>query len=302
MFCDFQTRTYGKWILTGEHSVIRGGGALVFPIKAKQLHLDYRAGNAELTLSSDGMYGADFVSLFHPVMEQALRSLGRSPDSLQGSFHWNANLPIGQGMGASAAFCVAITRWLIAQNWLDAKAHFSFARELEHGFHGKSSGLDIAGVSADGGMYFEKGEARPINLTWQPQWYLSSCNQTGLTAECVKKVEALHEKNPALAERLDEQMQASVLLARSALETESEGRKDKLILAINKAADCFQCWNLVNPELQRHMQYLTAQGALAVKPTGSGGGGYVVSLWDKVPPAELELIAIQDFPALVIRN
>ena len=41
------------------------------------------------------------------------------------------------------------------------------------------------------------------------------------------------------------------------------------------------------------MVMLKNAGAIAVKPTGSGGGGFVVSLWDKQPPPpDLGLIAI----------
>lgn len=32
MFCDFETTTHGKWILAGEHAVLRGFSALVFPV------------------------------------------------------------------------------------------------------------------------------------------------------------------------------------------------------------------------------------------------------------------------------
>ena len=39
MSSDFQTTTYGKWILAGEHAVIRGHGALVFPVHNKKLTL-----------------------------------------------------------------------------------------------------------------------------------------------------------------------------------------------------------------------------------------------------------------------
>ena len=46
MFYDFETTTFGKWILAGEHAVVRGHEALVFPIKEKQLTLRYQAASA----------------------------------------------------------------------------------------------------------------------------------------------------------------------------------------------------------------------------------------------------------------
>lgn len=54
MFYDFATTTYGKWILVGEHAVVRGHAALVFPIKGKKLTLSYSATSPSL--------GADYAA------------------------------------------------------------------------------------------------------------------------------------------------------------------------------------------------------------------------------------------------
>ncbi len=48
---------------------------------------------------------------------------------------------------------------------------------------------------------------------------------------------------------------------------------------------------LISESLQQHMQQLLHEGALAVKPTGSGSGGYVLSLWESEPTNE-ELIRV----------
>ena len=53
--------------------------------------------------------------------------------------------------------------------------------------------------------------------------------------------------------------------------------------------------DLVPSAVQNHMQQLKKAGALACKLTGSGSGGYVLSLWNEKPTsAELtsELIPV----------
>ncbi|WP_133127722.1 mevalonate kinase family protein [Legionella nagasakiensis] len=283
MSSDFQTTTTGKWILAGEHSAIRGHAALVFPIPEKKLTLSYHQSTSELNADYEGESGADMHLLFWSVLEQGMQILGKSLNSLSGHFHLSSNIPIGVGMGASAALCVAVARWFSAQNMLAHWDTHHFAKELENMFHGQSSGLDIAGVASSTGIYFRQGNYSTIEQRWKPLWYLSSCGQIGITSHCINQVKNLWEKNPIHAEQIDREMSESVYLARKALECPQSESQDTLADAINLAANCFQQWGLVSESLKHHMENMREAGAIAVKPTGSGGGGYVISLWNSKP-------------------
>jgi mevalonate kinase len=293
MSYDFQYRASGKWILCGEHSVIRGAPAIAFPFKHKQLNLSYEHTKLPITAEFSGNAGEDLHLLFWSVIEKGLELLNINRSQITGHLKINNQLPIGTGLGASAALSVAVSQWLIHLQLLESSLCFEFSKQLENLFHKKSSGLDIACSMSEHGVLFQEGNITPLKPRWHPIWALSFSGSVGITSHCVKKVETLLRQSPALGAELDAQMGNSVHLAAKALsQSKSEQSFNMLQQAITQACDCFKQWQLINADVQSHLDLLTSKGAKAVKPTGSGSGGFVLSLWEHEPPEDLKEILI----------
>lgn len=283
MFSDFSTTLSAKWILAGEHAVVRQCPAIIYPLPHYQFSLAYEAQNTPWQLTVHGQHHSEIQALFFKTLEHALFLNNATSIDKKGTFHLKNNIPLGSGLGASAAFCFAIAQWLTKQGIIDSSLIYQQGKALEDLFHGKSSGIDIVGTGANSGRYFHKGEHVQVNQTWQPYWYLSSSGSICKTDQCVAQVNELWQINPKKASLIDEQMTQSVHLALSALKDTEQGIH-QLIEAITLANMCFKQWGLIHSNLEHHMEALTKAGALACKPTGSGGGGYVVSLWAQPAP------------------
>jgi mevalonate kinase len=277
----FKTTAYSKWILTGEHAVLRGAPALLFPNKKYALTLQYTYADRPLALAVEGEQAATCRLLFWGLLKEVELHLQKALDC-RGNLRLSCDIPIGMGLGFSAALCSALTQWLIHISVLQAEELLTFATHLEHCFHGKSSGADVA-VSTHGyPLCYQDGTCSPLDLKWKPHWYLSKVAESAVTTHCVQQVAKLHENNPSLALSVDGQMAESSRMALASLQETDQVKAVTLLTdAIEKAAFCFEQWQLISPLLQQHIVQLKSEGALAVKPTGAGLGGFVLSLWAK---------------------
>jgi mevalonate kinase len=242
-----------------------------------------------LRLRMTGEHGAELEPLFWAVLERACDLLRIPRARLTGTLALSSDLPLGAGLGASAAFCVNMARWFEYLGLLEGRDLGEFARTLENLFHGESSGVDIAVALSGQGLHFERGVA-PVRLAprWTPRFYISSTGRRGLTADAVARVKALHLDEPERARALDAKMHEAVLASERALALDEAEGLPVLARAVSAAGECFRDWGLAEGPVQAHLEELRAAGALAVKPTGSGGGGFVLSLWSTEPPVSWE--------------
>lgn len=285
---NYQVSSHGKWILAGEHAVLRGIPALVFPLASRHFSLHYRVTSEPLSLRIQSTSPEEYKKVFSSLLEIALVKAGTLTSKVHGELELSSTIPVGGGLGASAALCVSVTRWLSAMGLVAEEAQNDFARELENVFHGESSGADISVVLSKNPLIFTRHQPiRTFMPKWHPQLHLSYSGVKGVTSDCVSKVKRLQESKPGLALEIDQQMKKSVEQAQEALLSDAKRGFALLKEALDGGQRCFEAWDLVSPQARAEIDRLKAQGAAAVKMTGSGHGGYILSLWkDKAPSGD----------------
>ncbi len=272
----FEVSAPAKWVLTGEHAVLRGATAVAFPHPDFSLRLAF-------VPESEGAFEvvpetarSVILDLLHLVQDEQ-NARGREFQIPAGKLSLSSNIPSGAGLGSSAALCVAVARWLSEPLGIPEAGLLEFATHLEHRFHGKSSGMDIAVCAVGRPISFVRGRG-PTLLGVQsfPHFTFHDTELRASTSECIRRVERLRDDDPVTAIRADELMakasrQALEGLARSDLQLVADGMRS--------AHEAFLIWSLVPGAVQRQVEEFYRRGALAVKLTGAGGGGFLVALW-----------------------
>lgn len=287
---EFKKRLFGKWVLSGEYSVLRGSPALVYPLKQYYIDFHYLESDHFLQIKRQGKYQTGLEFSIVPLFEKALKRIGKTREDLKGSLTIKGFIPFGTGLGASSAVCVGTASLFAHKKWLRRKEIQGFATSLENLFHGQSSGMDITAVLKEKPVLYQNRKKTRVLPAFanKPLLFLSYSGGRSPTSEGVFKVKKFLDKNWKQAQQTDQEMSQSVKLCLKALKEKNKSKCYELLKsALDLGENCFRKWNLISYDLERHFKYLKKNGALALKPTGSGLGGHVISLWEKTPPPGL---------------
>jgi len=278
----FECTVPGKWVLAGEHSVLRGATAVAMPHPSASLTLRF-APDPSLgrlivePVSAQRIIDEILLSLSNGVVAGGLRIPS-------GRLRLESTIPVGAGLGSSAALCVAITRWVAPALGLPQDEWFGFARRLEDRFHGRSSGMDVAATSSGEAIRFSMEEGpSPIGVRRLPMFTFHDTRERARTSDCIQRVQAYLASAPVESAETDQRMNAAGREATQGLIAYDRGLTEEglthLARAMDLAQDCYRRWGLLPARAETIESELRAQGALAVKLTGAGGGGFLVALW-----------------------
>jgi mevalonate kinase len=251
----------GKVILLGEHSVVYGHRAIAAAVsRGTRVVLTERGGATTL---GDSAIRDHRLGL---ALAVALPDWGYRVDI-------ETDLPVGCGMGSSAALTIALLR---ARASVEGRpADFAWLHRegfaVEAVFHGTPSGLDHA-VSALGGAVLYRRDEEPLPIEMAPiSGVVLNTGVAGDTAQLVAGVNAGRPGNEHLLQRLGQLVEER---APHLDDTAALGE------AMNEAHGLLTELGVSTPLLDELVVLARRHGALGAKLSGAGGGGIVLALVD----------------------
>ena len=254
-------RASGKAILLGEHFVVYGAPALAVPLKSRSVQVRVQF--------SPGVW--DVPAPCRPLLERMLLMLGLKPTEMK--LEVGGDLPLGQGLGGSAALAVALLR---AIGYTDHQELQDRAHALERLSHGSPSGIDDTVVSWERPVFFVKGEG-PQLLQPCPGFrlWVATTGTKGSTKVAVDNASAWRSRNMESFARMTKRASQLATEGRKDLET---GAFDALGKKMSENHRLLSDLGVSTPQLDRLVDAAHRAGAWGAKLTGAGLGGAIVAL------------------------
>lgn len=268
-------RAQGKVILVGEHFAVHGGAALALPVTGRSLSVRLTPGSGAVRSLLDartapaGLDPGRAIS----VMFDALGVDGAAFD-----VEIAGDLPLGAGLGGSAALAAALCR---ALGMTEPEALREAVHRLETIAHGRPSGVDGAVVSWESPVWLEAGSLTRTGChpDWLGAFWIAIVPREGSTREAVAAVGLRREADGAGFARAALAARADALVLRERLpEPIDESARIAIGAIFDRAHGRLAALGVSNAALDHLVSSARAAGAHGAKLTGAGLGGAVIAI------------------------
>lgn len=277
-------RGNGKTLLLGEHAVVYGMPAIAAGIPLGAIATATPSDAFAIRVADrTGQPGSELLS----ALSAAAGALGVGPHRVE----VDVSVPLGSGLGGSAAIGVAVSRALLAASGAEDRGQrvLLAASAWEKVFHGNPSGVDAAAAYSGGCIWFTKASGiEPLFVAVPLELVICLAGPPASTKQMVESVARLGERRPDLLAKSLGGIESLVKNARLCIEA---GDLRGLGQLMNYNQMLLSGLFLSTPEIERACSVAREAGALGAKLTGAGGGGAVIALCDEPPKVEAALRA-----------
>ena len=276
----------GKIILLGEHAVVYGYPCLAAALDrgvridavptpaGGALRVDVPSWNLKITADDEHAFARGLAAIADTI------GIGRPHLSLVG----DAQIPPGAGLGASAAFAVAIARALLVygKQPVTTASVTAAAAASELVMHGNPSGVDVALAIAGGiGVYRKSSGLRPI----QPASLRVIVGPSGAPRSTAAMIERVSQATAGIT--ADKRLHELGALSDKGTNALLAGDLAGLGAAMDRAHALLADLGVSTPLLDGLCDAARKLGAHGSKLTGAGGGGAVIAIAPREREAEI---------------
>lgn len=271
---------HSKFILVGEHAVVYGmpAVALPFPLKVRSI---VESSFGAIMFESDIYTGTiDNIPMkmkgISECTKETLKYLNKPVEGLRIGI--DSAIPIGRGLGSSAAVATAIVRGLFSFYGLKLSQEelFSLVQISETYAHGKPSGIDMTAVASEVPIWFQKGkESVPISAGGPLFFVVADTGRIGDTQTAVDKVSKKYVLEP---ENVQEYLAKIEKIAEEAKDALLDGNINILGELLNGNQQELMNLGVSDKYLNGLVEKARISGALGAKLTGGGLGGCMIAL------------------------
>lgn len=264
-------------ILIGEHAVVYGAKAVAMPVYGMSISLKASRSNKDSITINEEDLSAKLLNL----LKDAKRLLN---SSLKLHVSADSSLPLGAGLGSSAALSVGLIKSIASLEQLEVSNNevSRLANTLEERFHGSPSGLDVSVVAHNKPIIFQKdlgaSQISPSEKFTQNYTFALIDSQKRASTKDMVKIASKYFSSTESGEKLVRDFNQATAEMIDGLE---KGPANLVKSAMDKACKLLESISVVPDDLKKMINEAICLGCIAVKPTGAGGGGYLLALLPK---------------------
>ncbi|MEA1895188.1 MAG: mevalonate kinase [Euryarchaeota archaeon] len=260
----------GKIYLFGEHAVVYGKRAIASAIN---LRTTATVSESDQTMISSilGTTGIDYM--VHPYISRCIESLAVPSVSV-----WiNSEIPVGSGLGSSAAAVIATLGALNSEFRLmmDSVTLAEVGHRIERDVQGSASPTDTAVSTMGGTMLVNPGVSSSRLRMIECDIVIGDTEEFSSTKELVGNVRILHESYPKVMDSIFDTIDNLSEIGVPLIESRDYRSVGELMNIDHGLLDAI---GVGSAKLSRLVHAARDAGAYGAKITGAGGGGCIVAL------------------------